>query len=359
MSTSTSFKDDLKDAVTVRTALLVLGVLLLQLAFIWSYAAAFHKPAPDSIPVVVVAPASVSPKIVSGLNSIHGQPLHATATSSLHDAMVQLRNRDVQGVFVPSLTGTNDTLIVQSATGPAGADATTTIMRSIDTSMHRTLTVTDTAKVRGSDYRSLTSFYLMIGWAIGGYLAASLLGMSFGARPANARRAGIRLGALAIYALASGVLGALMVGPILHALPNVWSTWWLGALLVFATGSFAMAMSVAFGTAGLGITFLVLTVLGNPSSGGPYPWALLPPFWKAIGPWLPNGAALDAIRSIVYVTSANILRDVLVVAAYAVGGMIITFAVVGLAKRSIAVLPGDDRPLVDAQGDRDPATATA
>ena len=357
MAETTTLKDDLKDAVTPRTALLVLGVLLLQLGFIWSYAAAFHRPAPDSIPIAVVAPPSIAPKIVDGLNSISGKPVHASHATSLADALTQLRNRDVLGVFVPSLSGTNDRLIVQSATGPSGSDAATTILTRVDASQHRTLAVTDSVKVIAADNRSLTSFYLMIGWAMGGYLAASLLGMSFGSRPANARRLGIRLGTLAIYALISGVMGALVVGPMLHALPNVWSAWWIGALLVFTTGAFSTALSITFGTAGIGLTFLLFVVLGNPSAGGPYPWALLPPFWKAIGPWLPNGAALDAIRSLIYVNGANIGRDVLVLVAYSVVGVAVSFLVVGVAKRSIAVLPGDDRQLVDPLGDATPATA--
>jgi hypothetical protein len=54
---------------------------------------------------------------------------------------------------------------------------------------------------------------------IGGYLAASLLGLSSGARSPNMHRITIRLIALALYAAVTALLGALIVGPWLHALP--------------------------------------------------------------------------------------------------------------------------------------------
>jgi hypothetical protein len=51
---------EFKDAVSSRTALMVIGVLL-QLGFILSYVGAFHSTKPVRIPVGVVAPVSVGP----------------------------------------------------------------------------------------------------------------------------------------------------------------------------------------------------------------------------------------------------------------------------------------------------------
>ena len=53
-----TFVDEVKNAVTVRAALLVIGVLGLMVAFIASYAGAFHSPKPKDIPFAVVAPAA-------------------------------------------------------------------------------------------------------------------------------------------------------------------------------------------------------------------------------------------------------------------------------------------------------------
>lgn len=58
---SGGFLAEIKDAVTIRAALLVLGVLALQLAFITSYIGAFHHPKPSEIPIAVTAPSPRSP----------------------------------------------------------------------------------------------------------------------------------------------------------------------------------------------------------------------------------------------------------------------------------------------------------
>lgn len=58
---SGGFLAEFKDAVTTRAALLVLGVLALQLAFITSYIGAFHHPKPSEIPMAVAAPSRRSP----------------------------------------------------------------------------------------------------------------------------------------------------------------------------------------------------------------------------------------------------------------------------------------------------------
>jgi len=341
--------------VSPRTALIIVGVLLLQLAFIWSYVAAFHRPASSGVPVAVVVPDALAPQVLHGLNTLPGTPISATRSPSLAAAEQDLLDRRVQAIFLPSATGTTDHLVVQSASGPAGAEAMTTVFTRIGDSLHRSLVVTDRAPPVKGDEHSLTSFYLVIGWCVGGYLLASILGMSFGSRPANLRRATIRLGCIAVYGVVSGLLGALLVGPVLHALPDAGSLWWIGALVVFTTGTVSMALQVAFGTLGLGLTILLFVVLGNSSAGGPYPWALLPTFWRDIGPWLPNGVGVDAVRAAAYLGGASIGRDIAVLLVTSAVGIAVIYLVVGVARRSLVKLPGDDRAFVDA--DPEPVAA--
>ena len=62
---------------------------------------------------------------------------------------------------------------------------------------------------------------------------------------------------------------------------------------------------------------------GNPSAGGAYQPALLPPFWRAISSALPNGAATDTVRRIVYFGAYDIGGHLIVLASYAVAGIVI------------------------------------
>jgi hypothetical protein len=124
--------------------------------------------------------------------------------------------------------------------------------------------------------------------------------------------------------------GALIANAWFSALPSHFvRLWGLGALLVFAVGAFTMACQVLLGILGIGVAILLFVVLGNPSAGGAYPSTLLPTFWARIGPYLPPGAGTDAVRSIVYFSDAKITRDLVVLAVYAIVGIVVTYAFAG------------------------------
>ena len=180
----------------------------------------------------------------------------------------------------------------------------------------------------------------MIGWIVGGCLVAAILGVSAGSRPANANRATVRLSAITAYALVTGLLGALIVGPWLHALPShVIGLWLLGALLVFCAGAFSMGLQVVAGTIGIGLSILLFVVLGNPSAGGAYAWPLLPSFWRVIGPWIPSGAGTSAARGIAYFGSTGIGTDLLVIGLYGLVGLTLVYGVLLRVGHQVVHLP--------------------
>jgi len=326
--TPTSFRDEFKDAVTPRAVFLVIGVAVIQVAFITSYVGAFHHPEPHGLPISVVAPAADAPQLVKALNGIPGHPVEVTAAPSVAAGTRQLLRRDVFGVLVVDPTAADEQLLEASASGVSASVAVTDVLDAVAARYHRTVVVHDIRPPTPGDRNGLTSFYLVIGWIVGGYLVASILGISTGSRPANARRATLRLGAIAVYALVTGLVGAIVVGPILHALPGpTIQLGLLGALVIFCAGAFAMALLVVAGTIGIGLAIIVFVVLGNPSAGGPYAWQLLPPFWRDIGPWLPSGAGTAAARGIAYFGSTAITSNLLVIAAYGVVGVGVVYLV--------------------------------
>jgi len=327
------FRREAHDGITVRSALLVFGVFVLQMAFIASYVGAFHSPKPHRIPIAIVlpagAPAALTTQAVDRLNTIAGHPLHVRAASSEAEARRLMASRDVSGALIISASGP-DRMLVTSAGGGAVSQALETIADRIESAQHRTVTVHDVIPAAAGDARGLSGFYVVVGWAVGGYLVSSILGIAGGARPPNRSRAVVRLLALATYAIISGLGGALIAQAGYSALTtHFFRLWGLGALLVFAVGAFTMACQVLFGILGIGVAILLFVVLGNPSAGGAYPSTLLPTFWARIGPYLPPGAGTDAVRSIVYFSSAKIARDLLVLVGYAVVGVVVTLLFAG------------------------------
>ena len=326
-----NFTRELKDAITRRAVFLVLGALTLMVLFIVSYVGALHSPRPSRVPFDLVAPAPVAGQLSSRLNGLPGQPLSVSVQGTAAQARSGVLNRDVYGALVvsPATVAPRDTLYVASGGGAALSSALRGLIGTAEVRQHRALTVVDLAPApQAKDFDGLSSFYLTVGWCVGGYLCAALLTVSARAKPSNRRRGAIRTGAMALYAVAGGILGAVIVGPVLGALPGpLWGMAGLGALVVFAVGVLTLALQALTGIIGIGLAVLVVVIAGNPSAGGVFPWPMLPTFWRAIGPWLPPGAGTWTARSIAYFHGNAVVRSLLVLSAYAVAGAVVTLLV--------------------------------
>ncbi|WP_329408369.1 DUF3533 domain-containing protein [Streptomyces sp. NBC_00704] len=320
-----SFLDEVKDAVTPRATLLVVGVVALHLLFIASYVGALHDPRPKDVPFGVVAPQAVARQTVARLEKVPGGPLDPRAVADAATARAQILDRKIDGALVVGPANGADTLLVATGGGKVLAATLATLTTSLEKSRARTLRTVDVVPAAKEDANGLTAFYLAVGWCVGGYLCASIMVVSSGAGRSTPRRAVIRLLAMAVVAAVGGLGGALIIGPVLGALPGgVAAYWGLGTLIVFAVGAATLAFQGVFGLAGIGLVILLVVILGNPSAGGALPPPLLPPFWKAIGPALPPGAGTWAARSIAYFKGNDMTASLLVLSAWAVGGVAVT-----------------------------------
>lgn len=346
-----SFRQELRDAVTPRASLLVLGVLALQLLFIASYVGALHRPKPADVPFGVAAPRAVAGQTADRLRRLPGAPLDPRTVADEAAARRQILHRDLDGALVVAPAGATDTLLVASGGGTALATTLEKIVGAAEKTEGRTVRTVDVAPASAGDFDGLSSFYLVVGWSVGGYLCASILAISTGARPANPRRASIRLATMALVAIAGGAGGALIVGPALNALPGgVLQLWGLGALVTFAVGAATLALQGVFGIVGIGLAILLVVIAGNPSAGGAFPLPMLPPFWKAIGPALPPGAGTWAARSIAYFRGNALTDALLVLAAWAAAGVLITLLASALRRKRAGGAAGAVRPAGAAVG---------
>ncbi|MFE3590678.1 DUF3533 domain-containing protein [Streptomyces niveus] len=330
----TTFAQEVRGAVTVRAALLVTGVLALQMLFIASYIGALHSPRAKDVKVAVVAPQQIADQLAAELRKLPGSPFDPRTLTDEATARRQMLDRDIDAALVVDPRSARDTLLVASGQGATETQVLVRIFGQIERQQQRSLAVDDVAPASGSDAEGLSSFYLVVGWCVGGYLCAAILAISAGSRPANGRRAVIRLVVTALYAVLSGLLGAVIAGPILGALPgSVAGLWGLGALTVFAVGAATLALQAVFGIVGIGLAILLIVVAGNPSAGGAFPLPLLPDFWRSIGPALPPGAGTWVARSIAYFHGNAVTGPLLVLSAWAVVGTALTLAMAVLRGR--------------------------
>jgi hypothetical protein len=309
----------------LRLVALVAGVLVIGLGFIFSYVAAFHDPKPHGIKVAVVAPGQAGAEAAAKLNSLPGGPLEASVVGSEAEARRKVRDNEVVGALVIDPSGNTDHLLVAGAAGGAVSGALEEVVELVEAGQERSVKVEDEVPLQSGDYRGLTAFYAVVGWLVCGYLLAALLGIMAGSRISSLGEAGRRFALLLVYSLAAGIGGALIVGPLLGAMTGSFAgVAGVGALVVFAAGSVTLALEELLGIIGIGVAIIVFVVLGNPSAGGAYQSQLLPGLWRAIGDVLPNGAAVEALRRIVYFGGDGAGVHILTIAIWCLAAMAFT-----------------------------------
>ncbi|WP_405103485.1 hypothetical protein [Micromonospora sp. NBC_01412] len=306
-----------------RAAALLVGTLALAAAFIAAYVGALHQPTPRDVPVGVVVGDQHAEAIMA---AVRGQtntikPVEYGDAEAADDGLTA---REVYGV----LTATPEDglrLATASASAPAATEVVEQVLGQAARQANLPLQVTDEVPVESSDPRGLVPFYLAVGYVLGGYLASTALGLKTGTAPRSLARAGLRIAALAAYAVVLGVVGALIVGPVLdvwdHDVPAVAAG---GALAVFAAAMVAAAVQGWLGLLGTGIVILLLVVLGNPGSGGVYAPEFLPTWLRGMHLWNVPGLTTDLIKSAAYFDRRSM--------AWPVGGLVLWAAlgVVGL-----------------------------
>ena len=302
------------------TAVLLVGALVIELAMIGSYVAALHAPEPRDVPIAVAGPPTVADAVAQRLGQSDAFDPRAAA-----DAGAALRAIDERDVYAALVVGRSaDRLVVAPAASAAVADLLPAALRRAEPPGRR-LVVSAVRPLPASDPRGLAPFYLVVGWVVGGYLGATILGLARGGAARDRRGALLRLGALAAYAAASGLLGALLVQEVVGVLEGrTLALAGVGALVVFATGAATAALQSLLGIAGTALAILLFVALGNPGSGGPLATELLMPgLWRDLGPLLPPGAGTEIVRNVSYFDANAVGSPLLVLLAYALLGSLV------------------------------------
>ena len=303
--------------------LVLIPALILTLAFAFSYVGAFHDPTPHQVPLAVVGP----PKVAAQLNGLPGDPLDARQASSRADAISQINGRDVYGAYVAA----SNHLFVASAANRATALALEATFGRIAVDQgNRPPSVTDVKPLSAKDPNGTAIFYAVIAWVFGGYIAAILIGLIGSPRSRSRQRAAARLGALAVYSILAGILSVVLLRVCFGVFSgHVVAMSAVAAGTIFASGAATAGIQAALGPPGTPVVIVVFVILGNSASGGPFARPLLPGFWSTVGGVLPPGAAVDLGRSALFFDGNRILGPILVLAAWAIGGMLLALALGG------------------------------
>jgi hypothetical protein len=131
----------------------------------------------------------------------------------------------------------------------------------------------------------------------------------------------LRIAATAGYGIAFGLLAAAVLDPLLGILSGRfgWIWLWVGAL-AFTISTVVRGFARLAGLPGIGLAILTVFILGNPSAGTSVPTSFLPGLYRAVGPYLPPGAAATGLLGTTYF-DAPLTRPALVLGAWALAAV--------------------------------------
>jgi hypothetical protein len=292
----------------------LVGAVAFQFALMASYTGAYAAPVLHHVTIGLVGPSPAAAGEVSY------QPLPGAAAA----------RQEVSDGTLPAaliVEGSHQTLVVAGAAGLTLTDAVEQVVTVQAAAAHATLAVEDVRPLPAGDPRGFASYLLVLGWIIGGYLGMILLTRALGPR-ARGRRGTARLTAwAAVYAVASGALGVVLMDPLMGRLTgHPWALLGAGTLIVFAVAMSTASLISLFKTAGIVPAIVAFVVLGNPTSGGAVPVQLLSSGYRVLAKILPNNAGIALVHGIEYFGGNQLGHPLLVLALYAVIATAVCFA---------------------------------
>ncbi len=321
------------------TGLVMLGTVLLMLAFVASYVSVLHSPRSHELAVGVLSTRPATAQLTRDIEQ-SAPSLAVDTYASTDDIRKALQDSTIYAGLVPGPGTRTDLVYVASATDPAGSADVLGELRGTEQERGQTLEVIDIAPLPDTDPRGLASGDLVVGWLVCGLLSAGALGWQRGNRPLRVRAALLRIVALAGRAVVGGAASIAYLDQVQHltAGPEL-QLMGLGALVIAASALSAAGVLSVLGMLGGALTLLAYVLVGNPASS-----SLLPLIWRTAGAYLPQAAGTDALRSMLYVESTALLRPLSVLGAYAGAGVLVllTSSAVDSHRRRLQMARIDD-----------------
>ncbi|MGI5220860.1 ABC transporter permease [Nocardia sp. CA-290969] len=292
---------------------------------------AMYQPAPEEMPVAVVAATpEMADQVVQGLDRNMAGLFDLRALTDPGEARELVRDRTVSAAYVlPSAQSPHATLITNEAAGMSQQQVVQTVFGQVAAGQQLPLETENIAALPDTDTMGSVSMYLAMGWIMAGFMiiivGATAAPMVMGLRTL--------LPILAGWAVAMSAVVWVIAGPIVgavhgHFLPLLG----VGAVAIFSTALFTTIFVRVLGMLAVLPVIAVLMFLGVPASNGALSIYMEPEIFRALHDVLPMPAAVESARSILYFDA-----DI-------VGTHLTTFAVWGVISLLIVVVIDRFRP---------------
>ena len=297
-----------------RGGLIAVAIVVLQALLIPLFAGPATHLAPRDLPLAVAGPAEMAARLPQGAFDVTVVPDAATADARIKD-------RTVYGAVIVSPAG--PALHVASAASPTVA----ALLEQAATQLGggRPVPVVDVVPTDKDDPHGAGFASGFLPMAVTGLLAGILTYLLV-------RRRGARLVTLVVFAALAGLAGAAVQQYWLGVLPGGYlADASAMALFALAVSAAATGLGAVFDRAGLALAAVTIFLVGNALSGLAAAPELLPQPWGTVGQYLPIGAGGTLLRSVAYFDGHGGTRSLIVLAAYAAGGLLL----VALGRRGL------------------------
>lgn len=310
-------------------ALIVLGVLFLNLALAASYLVAWHAPEAKELPIAIAGPFTVVDTLADTLETESDGAFLIRRLYDENAAREALENQEIYGALVIGEEG--DKVLVASAQNASLARSLPDTFAPLSAAHGASATTEDIAPLAEGDKTGYGLFYIAFSWVFGGYILATALNIARAESGRHSRRQALwRVGLFSVYSLiAASATAWIATGPVdVLDTDLFWQATFLGAAVILATSLFSSAAIALFGPVGVGALIFLFVALGNPASGGtvPVPLSGAGP-WHLLAPVLPTGLAVSALRSVAYFGDAHLGRFLAGLAAYGAVGAALLLAI--------------------------------
>jgi hypothetical protein len=291
----------------------VVAALITAMVFAGVYLAAFHAPTPHSMPVGVVGRVPAVASVKQALTSRAPGEFAVTSYPDQVAASDAVTDRRIYGAYV---TGSGaPRLLYAGANGSAVTATLTNAFGALARGSGQSVVTIDVVPLARGDSRGLSTFYVVFGVVLGGFLLGQTL-------PALKRRPRIPLviAATIIFGLVAGLGVALLAGGSgFGAVPASFvGVATLGGLLACSVAVATTVLVRFFGPAGQLMAAVLLVTLGGASSGAVLPPTYLPGWLHPLASILPPGLAVRALQGISYFHNDGLASAAIILSAWIV-----------------------------------------
>ncbi|GII34745.1 carboxypeptidase regulatory-like domain-containing protein [Planotetraspora mira] len=290
---------------------------------LFSYLPAFHHPVPHHISIAVAASPADTARLQHELDVAAPGGFTLRPTADAAGARAAVLNHSAVAAYVP--VGDHPLLYGAKADGAA---LETVVRQTFDTVAGRagdTLAFRELVPTVPGDASGSSLLYVVLACVVAAYFMVITMqrAVGFGRWAHVATSIGWGVVTAAISYLAAAYV--VQVIP-----PNPLALLYL-FLLTQAVSLTAYGLVPFFGWFFPGVAITLFVLLSVPSSGGAVPVQLVPGFFGSLHPILPMGNAADAMRSICYFGSNQLLRPTVVLCAWIAAG--VTLILLGYLKQ--------------------------